>query len=79
MEHTWKKKIGHGTMTFKTTGDLFFGAGFVHTATFECGDVTQTMSAQTPARPNQQSTLQPTREDVEKIFADFIFYCRETR
>jgi hypothetical protein len=67
MEHIWKKKVGHGTMTFTTTGEL--GSGFVHIATFESGDVTKTTSV--------QSTLQPTREDVEKIFADFIFLCGE--
>jgi hypothetical protein len=67
MEHTWKKKIGHGTMTFTTTGEP--GVGFVHTATFEGGDVIKTKSV--------KSTLQPTREDVEKIFAEFIFLCRD--
>ena len=55
MEHTWKKKVGHGTMTFTTTGDP--AVGFVHTATFERGDETISTRA--------KSTQQPTREDVE--------------
>jgi hypothetical protein len=67
MEHKWKRKIGDGIMTFMTTGDP--AVGFVHTATFECDGVTKTNSV--------KSTLQPTREDVERIFADFISFCRD--
>jgi len=40
------------------------GVGFVHTATFARGDETISTRA--------KLTLQPTREDVKKIFADFI-------
>jgi hypothetical protein len=62
MEHQWKKKMGNAIVIFMTTGDP--GIGFVHTATFEREDETISTRA--------KSTQQPTREDVEKIFADFI-------
>jgi hypothetical protein len=62
MEEKWKKKIGDGIETFMTTGDP--GIGFDHTATFVRGDE----AISTRAWSNQQLT----RENLEKVFADFI-------